>query len=100
MLHPLIEEFLNYLRYERNFSNYTIRCYGTDLEQYCGYLKSAAADAGQTSPPPEPAATEVVVAASAATEAAGNPAPPPAGETVAPLDPLGMAILAITTADL
>jgi integrase/recombinase XerC len=43
MFHPLIEAFLDYLKFERNFSNYTIRCYGTDLEQFCAFLTPPAA---------------------------------------------------------
>ncbi len=33
----LIEQFVNYLRYERHFSPYTARCYGADLRQYAEY---------------------------------------------------------------
>ncbi|MDA1008686.1 MAG: tyrosine-type recombinase/integrase [Planctomycetota bacterium] len=39
--HPLIQQFLNYLIDERNFSPYTSRCYGLDLRQYQDYLRSA-----------------------------------------------------------
>ncbi len=35
---PLIEQFVNYLRFERHFSPYTARCYGADLRQYAEYL--------------------------------------------------------------
>ena len=30
----LVEQFVNYLRFERHFSPYTARCYGADLRQY------------------------------------------------------------------
>ncbi len=36
--HPLIEEFLNYLRFERHFSPHTAKCYAADLQQYCEFL--------------------------------------------------------------
>jgi len=35
---PLIEQFVNYLHYERHFSPYTARCYGADLRQYVEHL--------------------------------------------------------------
>ncbi|MBN1488815.1 MAG: tyrosine recombinase XerC [Phycisphaerae bacterium] len=35
---PLIEEFLNYLRYERHFSPHTAKCYAADLHQYVEFL--------------------------------------------------------------
>ena len=41
---PLIEQFVNYLRFERHFSPYTARCYGADLRQYAEYLLGEHAD--------------------------------------------------------
>ena len=35
---PFVEQFVNYLRFERHFSPYTARCYGADLRQYAEYL--------------------------------------------------------------
>ncbi len=35
---PLLEQFVNYLHYERHFSPYTARCYGADLRQFVEYL--------------------------------------------------------------
>ncbi len=35
---PVIEEFLNYLRFERHFSPHTAKCYAADLDQYCTFL--------------------------------------------------------------
>lgn len=34
----LVEQFVNYLRFERHFSPYTARCYGADLRQYGLYM--------------------------------------------------------------
>ena len=38
---PLIEQFANYLRFERHFSPYTPRCYEADLRQYVEFFESA-----------------------------------------------------------
>ena len=38
---PLIEQFANYLRFERHFSPYTARCYEADLRQYVEFFESA-----------------------------------------------------------
>lgn len=35
---PLIQEFLNYLKFERHFSPHTAKCYSADLAQFCGFL--------------------------------------------------------------
>lgn len=34
----LIDEFLNYLKFERHFSPHTAKCYAADLRQFCGFL--------------------------------------------------------------
>ncbi|UCG15594.1 MAG: tyrosine recombinase XerC [Phycisphaerales bacterium] len=34
----LINEFLNYLKFERHFSPHTAKCYAADLSQFCGFL--------------------------------------------------------------
>lgn len=36
--HPLVQQFVDYLKHERHFSPYTARCYGADLRQYVEYL--------------------------------------------------------------
>jgi len=43
----LIDEFLNYLRFERHFSPHTAKCYAADLHQFCDFLQ------GGTEPPPQ-----------------------------------------------
>ena len=35
---PLIQEFFSYLRYEKHFSDHTLKCYSTDLQQYIEFL--------------------------------------------------------------
>jgi integrase/recombinase XerC len=50
----IIEQFINYLRFERHFSPYTARCYGADLRQFTDYLfgdqnKPAASPSPQSS---------------------------------------------------
>ncbi|MBI1825986.1 MAG: tyrosine-type recombinase/integrase [Planctomycetes bacterium] len=34
----IIDEFLNYLKFERHFSPHTAKCYAADLAQFCAYL--------------------------------------------------------------
>ncbi|MHC4235055.1 MAG: site-specific integrase, partial [Planctomycetota bacterium] len=36
----LINEFLNYLTFERHFSPHTAKCYAADLRQFTGFLCS------------------------------------------------------------
>jgi integrase/recombinase XerC len=42
----LIEEFLNYLKFERHFSPHTAKCYSADLAQFCAFLVGDVAAAG------------------------------------------------------
>ena len=39
-MHKRIEEFLNYLTYERKYSENTIRSYATDLEDFNVYIEN------------------------------------------------------------
>ncbi|KPK72095.1 MAG: hypothetical protein AMJ79_16025 [Phycisphaerae bacterium SM23_30] len=60
--YPIIKEFLDYLAYEKHFSNHTIKCYSADLQQYVAYLHAQAdqrtpAPDGQITPPPYGSAT-------------------------------------------
>ena len=34
----IVQEFLNYLRFEKRFSEHTAKCYGADLSQFGGFL--------------------------------------------------------------
>ncbi|NOX57927.1 MAG: tyrosine recombinase XerC [Planctomycetes bacterium] len=40
----LIDEFLNYLNFERHFSPHTAKCYSADLSQFCAFLSSESGD--------------------------------------------------------
>ncbi|MEK7710281.1 MAG: site-specific tyrosine recombinase/integron integrase [Planctomycetota bacterium] len=42
----LIDEFLNYLKFERHFSPHTAKCYAADLAQFCAFLVGDLAAAG------------------------------------------------------
>jgi integrase/recombinase XerC len=45
---PLIDEFLNYLKFERHFSPHTAKCYSADLAQFSAFLMGdTAAAAGR-----------------------------------------------------
>src|SRR3989339_383396 len=35
---PVIQDFLNYLRFEKRFSDHTAKCYGADLQQFGEFL--------------------------------------------------------------
>lgn len=56
---PLIDEFLNYLKFERHFSPHTAKCYSADLGQFCSFLvgDKAAATGGQSFAFPAPSAS-------------------------------------------
>ena len=42
----LIEEFLNYLRFERHFSPHTAKCYAADLHQFCAFIREGGDSGG------------------------------------------------------
>jgi integrase/recombinase XerC len=46
----LIEEFLNYLRFERHFSPHTAKCYAADLHQFCEFLCGGTGETGGQTP--------------------------------------------------
>lgn len=35
---PIVSEFLDYLKFEKHFSEHTAKCYSADLEQFCQYI--------------------------------------------------------------
>ena len=110
--HPLIGQFVNYLRFERHFSPYTARCYGADLRQFVEFLThqprgetgseigaigaggSSNVNAGATSPPLDNTATphfipQTQAAASSPQDADEQNAPPVAPQHNDPLDGSG-----------
>lgn len=44
---PLINEFQDYLVYEKHFSEHTVKCYSADLRQYSQYLGAQNVNAGE-----------------------------------------------------
>jgi integrase/recombinase XerC len=48
----LIDEFLNYLRFERHFSPHTAKCYAADLHQFCGFMSEGPAESVPIDPSP------------------------------------------------
>ncbi len=63
----IIQKFLDYLRYERRFSEHTAKCYGADLTQFSGFLRGASQsgppDAEPISPAQQQAGPATAVAA-------------------------------------
>ena len=49
--HPLVTDFLNYLRFERHFSPHTGKCYAADLYQFGQFLLGGPEAAAQASAP-------------------------------------------------
>ena len=47
----IIPKFLDYLKYERRFSEHTAKCYGADLSQYGEFLKGGSDDGGRHDEP-------------------------------------------------
>src|SRR5687767_15437512 len=62
---PLVQQFLDYLRLEKHFSDYTVKSYGADLLQFAQFLageigRSARASAGSADAPRAPMAVTAV----------------------------------------
>jgi integrase/recombinase XerC len=51
MIHELLSQFLEHLRYERNVSEHTLRNYQSDLEQFHDYLSPADPQTGKRNEP-------------------------------------------------
>ncbi len=58
---PLIQQFVDYLRYERHFSPYTARCYGADLRQFVEHLASQPSVAQDETFDPETQPTDAFI---------------------------------------
>ena len=54
---PLVKQFLDYLKLEKHFSDYTVKSYGADLIQFASFLAGAIGHANATSADGTPAAT-------------------------------------------
>ena len=42
----IIHKFLDYLKFERRFSEHTAKCYGADLTQFCDFLRDRSETGG------------------------------------------------------
>jgi len=69
MMNSLIDEFLNYLKFERHFSPHTAKCYSADLAQFCAFICG-----GRGQPGAETGATPGVGSVEAAKAVGGPPA--------------------------
>jgi integrase/recombinase XerC len=62
----IIHKFLDYLKFERRFSEHTAKCYGADLTQFCEFLsgrsESVSSDAESMSMAPHDGSTATAVA--------------------------------------
>ncbi len=47
----IIQDFLNYLNFEKRFSEHTAKCYGADLRQFADFLVNRPSDAPQSESP-------------------------------------------------
>jgi len=54
----IIQDFLNYLKFEKRFSEHTAKCYGADLHQFGDFLIQRAAATGAEGMPIEHAHPE------------------------------------------
>ncbi len=52
---PIVQHFLNYLKFERRFSEHTAKCYGADLSQYAEFMGNRHQGASRPSEPGTPA---------------------------------------------
>lgn len=87
---PLIEEFLNYLRFERHFSPHTAKCYSADLGQFCKFLLGDGLPEPRASARADSAQAKAFGSASMASAQMGS-----AGATA----PVGTAVLSETNVD-
>ena len=88
----MIEEFLNYLRFERHFSPHTAKCYAADLGQFCSFLVG---EAQRTRGGAEYGTAPQSPIGQPSVRAPGAPVPP----TVAAPASVGTAVMAETDVD-
>lgn len=70
----LIDEFLNYLKFERHFSPHTAKCYAADLAQFCVYLSAADASSAGSATGRAPSTTVALHAGGAGSRDGAAPA--------------------------
>jgi integrase/recombinase XerC len=87
----LIDEFLNYLRFERHFSPHTAKCYAADLRQFCGFLGKGAPGSGWVDPPPSASSFDLSDGGGLAVAVASPP--------VATLSPADVDLQVVSTED-
>ncbi|MBN2375972.1 MAG: tyrosine recombinase XerC [Sedimentisphaerales bacterium] len=70
--YPIIQEFLDYLNYEKHFSSHTTKCYCADLKQYADFLGTQSEPHTQTDQgsPPDYHQTQSPVATAVAVDVA------------------------------
>ena len=56
---PLVKQFLEYLKLEKHFSDYTVKSYGADLIQFGQFLAGAIGQSHATPPSPELASLDI-----------------------------------------
>jgi len=64
----IIQMFLDYLKFERRFSEHTAKCYGADLAQYSEFLKGTSEDSHLGAKPISPSHHEIGSATAVATQ--------------------------------
>jgi integrase/recombinase XerC len=64
----IIHKFLDYLRFERRFSEHTAKCYGADLTQFCEFRKGTSESASADTEPMSLAPHEGDMATAVATQ--------------------------------
>jgi len=88
--HPLVSEFLNYLRYERHFSPHTGKCYAADLHQFSQFLLGGAEAAINAASP----ASRAPMQSNAQTQQGGTGGVATATQTSAQTDVLRQKLVA------
>jgi integrase/recombinase XerC len=64
----IIHKFLDYLKFERRFSEHTAKCYGADLAQFCEFLRGRAESGGTDEESMSPAHHDGGAATAVATQ--------------------------------